>query len=195
MSTDVRDRSREILRAELADAAADYCAEHGFDSVTADDIAHAIGVSRATFFRYFGSKEDAVITAIRSGRVSLADGVRSQPAGMTALAAVRASITPTIDAVRADPERLRARLLMISTVDGLRARLSLDRATSRDGLGAALAERTGDPDAAMAAAGAAMAAIDLAWILWARNADTDIAAEFDRAFALVGAAAELRLGD
>ncbi len=194
MSTDVRDRSREILRAELADAAADYCAEHGFDTVTADDIAHAIGVSRATFFRYFGSKEDAVITAIRSGRVSLADGVRQQPAGVTALAAVRAAITPTIDAVRADPDRLRARLLMISTVDGLRARLSLDRATNRDDLGTALAERTGDPDAAMAAAGAAMAAIDLAWILWARDADADIAAEFDRAFTLVGSAADLRLG-
>ena len=193
MSSDLRDRSREILRAELADAAADYCADHGFDAVTADDIAHAIGVSRATFFRYFGSKEDAVITAIRSGRVSLADGVRQQPAGVTALAAVRAAITPTIDAVRADPDRLRARLLMISTVDGLRARLSLDRATSRDALGAAIAERTGDPDAALAAAGAAMAAIDLAWILWARDADADIAAAFDRAFALVGGAADLRL--
>ena len=52
MTLGVRKRSREILRAELAEAAADYCVEHGFDTVTVEEIAQGIGISRATYFRY-----------------------------------------------------------------------------------------------------------------------------------------------
>lgn len=193
MNADVRDRSREILRAELANAAADFCAQHGFETVTVDDIAQSIGISRATFFRYFATKEDAVITAVRSGRASLADGVRAQASGITAWTATRAALQPQVSSVRADPDRLRARLLMISTVDGLRARLSLDRATERESLAAALAERISEKDAAPAIAGAALAAVDLAWIRWAADPRADLDAELDRAFALVGGAAEVLL--
>lgn len=37
-----------------------FLAQHGYDSVTAGDLADAIGMSRSTFFRRFGSKDDVV---------------------------------------------------------------------------------------------------------------------------------------
>ncbi len=41
-------------------AAVRYLAEHGYEDTTASALADAIGMSRSTFFRRFGSKEDVV---------------------------------------------------------------------------------------------------------------------------------------
>lgn len=43
-----------------ASAAIRYLAEHGYETTTASELADAIGMSRSTFFRRFGSKEDVV---------------------------------------------------------------------------------------------------------------------------------------
>ncbi len=49
----------EYPAAEAA-AAVRYLAEHGYETTTAGELADAIGISRSTFFRRFGSKEDVV---------------------------------------------------------------------------------------------------------------------------------------
>lgn len=46
------------MRAELAEAAFAELVDHGYDALTADDLARRLGNSRATFFRYLGSKDD-----------------------------------------------------------------------------------------------------------------------------------------
>ena len=43
-------------------AAVRYLAEHGYEQTTASALADAIGMSRSTFFRRFGSKEDVVFS-------------------------------------------------------------------------------------------------------------------------------------
>lgn len=48
------------IRAREAAQAIRYLAEHGYESTTAGELADAIGMSRSTFFRRFGSKEDVV---------------------------------------------------------------------------------------------------------------------------------------
>lgn len=45
---------------EAATAAVRYLAEHGYEKTTAGELADAIGMSRSTFFRRFGSKEDVI---------------------------------------------------------------------------------------------------------------------------------------
>ncbi len=62
------DKSRESLtvrrqratRARIATAAVQRVSENGLAGVTVEQIAAAAEVGRATFFRYFSSKEDAV---------------------------------------------------------------------------------------------------------------------------------------
>lgn len=43
-----------------ANAAVRHFSQHGYENTTAGDLADAIGMSRSTFFRRFGSKEDVV---------------------------------------------------------------------------------------------------------------------------------------
>lgn len=45
---------------ETVSTAVRYLAEHGFEATTASELADAMGMSRSTFFRRFGSKEEVV---------------------------------------------------------------------------------------------------------------------------------------
>ncbi|MDZ8274672.1 helix-turn-helix domain-containing protein [Microbacterium aquimaris] len=47
-------------RTAVIAAALDLFAEHGFESTSVEQIAQAAGVSRSTFFRQFGGKDDVV---------------------------------------------------------------------------------------------------------------------------------------
>ncbi len=49
---------------EILDAAAELFAEHGFDTVSLTDIAHAVGLSKATLYHYFDRKETILGTIV-----------------------------------------------------------------------------------------------------------------------------------
>lgn len=57
MST-LRERNRLRTREDIIAAALAMFVEHGYEATTIDQIAKAAGVSSATLFRYFPSKED-----------------------------------------------------------------------------------------------------------------------------------------
>jgi AcrR family transcriptional regulator len=60
-SLSLRERNRVRARAEIADTALRLFIDRGFEGVTVDEIVVAAGVSRRTFFRYFETKEDALL--------------------------------------------------------------------------------------------------------------------------------------
>jgi AcrR family transcriptional regulator len=55
--TGLRETKKRRTRDAIAQAAADLFLEHGFESVTVDDVARAADVSRQTVFNYFPTKE------------------------------------------------------------------------------------------------------------------------------------------
>lgn len=83
-------------RQRIADAAARLATEQGVAATTADQIAAAAGIGRATFFRHFDSKELAVASGLSDTAIYV-------------LSAVLAEVPPEVgplDAVRAAYRRL-----------------------------------------------------------------------------------------
>jgi AcrR family transcriptional regulator len=64
--TGLRARRRQATSAEIEAAAFELFEQHGSEHTTVYGIAAAAGVSPRTFFRYFASKEDAVLGVKRS---------------------------------------------------------------------------------------------------------------------------------
>lgn len=57
----LRERTRRAVQSELIDAAQELFARRGYEAVTVEEIAEAVGISRRSFFRYFGGKEALVL--------------------------------------------------------------------------------------------------------------------------------------
>ena len=88
----LRDRKRAATRQRIAEQAARLAGERGLAATTADQIADAAGVGRATFFRYFESKELAVAVGLSDvGLYVFTQLLREQPPGLGPLEAVRAT--------------------------------------------------------------------------------------------------------
>ncbi|WP_183094546.1 TetR family transcriptional regulator [Nocardioides stalactiti] len=85
-----RELNRVRTRQAIADAAARLVAERGIDATTADDIAAAAGIGRATFFRHFESKELAIATGLSGAALFVLVGILDEvPADVGAMDAVR----------------------------------------------------------------------------------------------------------
>lgn len=159
-------------------------AERGFHDVTVEQVAHAIGISRATFFRHLGSKEEAVIFAVEYASADYAAILRALPDDdVRGWALMRATVEPTVRRVELDPARQRSRLEVIDAEPSLRAKLAETRIGKVDRLGEALTERIGDPLTARVLAVAGMAAFDAAWSEWMRDPDADFRMTVDAVFA------------
>lgn len=98
MSESLRVRKRQRTRERIATAAAQLVSQNGLSATTADQIAEAADVARATFFRYFESKEYAVAEGFTSTWIAaITDALRRQPPELSvneALTAAFAELTP-----------------------------------------------------------------------------------------------------
>jgi len=185
----LRNRSRASLRAEIAEVAFKVFAERGFDQVTATEVAQAAGISRASFFRYFESKEDAVFVAQDDLGVDVADALRGRRDGEDAWTALRGALDVAVTTYQYDPDEALARLRLIRGTPDLRSH-QLDRLEQwKKVIGAALAERLGvrDDDIRVEAlVGAALGALDAALSRWSQSDGAeDLIRLIDEAFAVI----------
>ena len=89
MTASLAERKRTATRQRIAAAAAQLVASDGLAGATVDRIAHAADIGRATFFRYFNSKEDAVAEGMNAHWLNLITAaLAAQPEGLTATEAV-----------------------------------------------------------------------------------------------------------
>lgn len=87
------EEDRAMRRAALLDCARDAIAERSFDAITMADIAEAAGLSKATAYLYFATKEELFLTLLQE---VLARWFEDMEAGLARL--------------RGDPKRAAARL-------------------------------------------------------------------------------------
>jgi AcrR family transcriptional regulator len=117
----LRERTRDAVRAQLAETAIGLFAEHGFDQVTVEQIAAEAGISARSFHRYFPAKEDAVIgDATQWGEV-VATAVASRPEGEEPWDSLREAYLDLV-AQPADVESGRRTMRVLMSTASLRAR-------------------------------------------------------------------------
>src|SRR5258707_3985732 len=75
-----RERKKQATRESLIEAAFGLFTDKGFEATTVEEIADAVDVSSRTFFRYFASKEDVVLTFQDEQQVMFLELFRARPA-------------------------------------------------------------------------------------------------------------------
>jgi AcrR family transcriptional regulator len=100
----LRERKKQQTRRALEQAAFDLFVKRGYTETTVEDIAATAQVSRASFFRYFGSKEDVLTADDDLRRAEFMSLLIGQPDDQPVLAAIRAAVAAHLAAraARAD---------------------------------------------------------------------------------------------
>jgi len=164
-------RSRKKIKTSIAieDAALALFDEQGYDATTVEQIAERAEVSTTTFFRYFPSKADVVLSNYSEHLPALRQAIVERPSAESALVAVRRALqTGWVEAI--DAQRTARKARMVASSPLLRG-LGYERGLGwLDAFKDALAQRRGldAPDeqcsvAAMAILGVLGAAVD-GWI-------------------------------
>jgi AcrR family transcriptional regulator len=183
---DIRALTRESVRAQIAETAWTVFAERGFDEVTVNEVAEAAGISRASFFRYFSTKEEAVFAALEVLGGQIVEALEERPAREDAWTALRRAFDAAIPNYQTNPSRSLARLRLTQEVPALRAHQLERQDRWQAMLAAALAPRIGakeDDIKVRALAAAAIAALDAATSRWAAcDGRTELITLIDEAF-------------
>ncbi len=97
----LRERTRAAMRDEVSEIAFRLFSEQGFDKTTVEQIAAEAGLSRTTFFRYFGTKEELVLGKMSEFGPRIAAALAARPADEGLWEALRRSFDvltqPTAD--------------------------------------------------------------------------------------------------
>jgi AcrR family transcriptional regulator len=186
---DPRSQARASVRARIAQSVFDVFAERGFEETTASEAAEAAGISRASFFRYFSSKEEAVFAAQEAIGAEITAALADRPAEEGAWTALRRSIDAAVRNYERSPSEALARVRLARGTPALRAHDLERQGQWRRMIGDVLAARLGlEPGdvRAEALAGAALAALDAAVSTWAeRGEEADLIQLIDETFGAV----------
>jgi AcrR family transcriptional regulator len=153
----LRERKRQETLRRITDAGICLFIEKGIDATTLTEIAAMAGISRRTFFHYFKSKDDILISLQKGMGEMIAERIRQADGGASPLDAIRASVigvcaeVPTDDLVAID------RLMRSSPA--VQARKQASYVEQEGLLFAALSARWPDPARGMALRLVAMLAI------------------------------------
>jgi AcrR family transcriptional regulator len=105
-----RERKKQRTREALIDAAFRLFQEKGFEATTVEEIADEVDVSSRTFFRYFASKEDVVLTFQEEQFSTMLEALAARPESEPVMTALRNAAVSVLRACEDgtygfDPER------------------------------------------------------------------------------------------
>ncbi|MDX3311268.1 TetR family transcriptional regulator [Streptomyces sp. NPDC054884] len=168
----LRERMRATVRAEVVEVAHRLFTEQGFDRTTVDQIATEVGLSRASLFRYFGTKEDIVLVRLEESGRQIAEALAARPDDEQPWEALRRSFDALGQGNDATPEQVLSYLRMLQETPSLRARHHEKQLGWQELLVPEVARRLGaDPGdredtRSNALAAAALACLDVASTAW-----------------------------
>lgn len=114
-------RTRRRAYAEITSVAMELFLAKGFEQTTIDEIVSAAGISRRSFFRYFGTKEDVVLSHFVAEGAVLRAALEGRPDDEDVWTALRAAIL-SLEESAGDQQRMLAVSRMLYRTPSLRAR-------------------------------------------------------------------------
>ena len=185
------ERQRAAARDEITRVALGLFLSEGFDAITVDQIVTSAGISRRSFFRYFGTKEDIVLGDLVARGALIAEAVAARPADEGPWEALRAGLESSAETTMPDVDAGLALGRMLLETPSLRARLLEKRLRWQEMLVPLIAARMDDEEGsahlrASAIVASALACLDAASEAWIdSDGATDLAALYDEAVAAV----------
>jgi len=184
----LRERKKAKTRAAIQRHALRLFGTQGYEATTVEQIADAAEVAPSTLYRYFPSKADILLRDELDE--ALADGFRAQPAGMSALQALRATLRAAFATLPPEEaELLRQRAALARQVPELRAVMLDEVVRSLHTTIRLVAERTGRPTddvAVRTLAGAVLGVSVAAWLTAGEDSFPAYLAMTDQGLALLG---------
>ncbi|MGC0370040.1 TetR/AcrR family transcriptional regulator [Microbacterium sp. SLBN-111] len=182
------ERSRRAAYAEISGVAMRLFLDQGFEQTTIDQIAAAAGISRRSFFRYFGTKEDVLLGDLARDGERLRDALDEIPTDVGPWEALRRALDSVHALERDSGDLLKIARMMYDTPSLLSRSAEKHRhwqALLLPGIRARLGPDADDVSAAAIIA-SAIACLDTAGEAWARShGELDLAELYDRAVAAV----------
>jgi AcrR family transcriptional regulator len=184
-TTGLRERKKARTRASIQSHALRLFRQRGYDATTVQQIIEEVEVSESTFFRYFPTKADVVLSDEFDPVIVAA--FRDQPRELSVVQALRGAFVQAF-AQMSDDERAvqEDRMLLVLSVPELRAAM-LDQFASAMGLLAAIiGERTARPPTDISVrtfAGAVVGAAMAAMFAIVDDPSSDIAETLDQSMA------------
>jgi len=136
-------------RNEIEHIALDLFSARGFDSTTVDDVAHAAGIGRRTFFRYYASKNDVPWGAFDEMLERMRARFAALPADIPVMAGIRETVLDFNDIPVDERPWHRQRLRLILETPTLQAHSALRYAEWRRVVADYVGERLGQPPTAL----------------------------------------------
>ena len=178
-------------------AALELLAVRGFDDTSAEEIAAAAGISRRTFFRYFGTKNNIPFGNYSALLRELEDWLSSQPDDRPMFEVIVDAVV-RFNRVHTDgPVAHRERMELIMHTPALRANAALVNAEWQGVLARYAALRMGEPPEALGpqlVAHVSLGAASAAYEQWLRDESSDLVEIMQRAFEMAQALPDLEAG-
>jgi AcrR family transcriptional regulator len=118
----LQERKRKAVRDHVVATGLNLFLEHGFEAVTAEQIARAAGISPRSFFRYFDTKEDVALDGVVEAGRRVESALSARPPQESVWDALRAALLVLVDEPAYPPEDLLAISRMLLETASLRAR-------------------------------------------------------------------------
>jgi AcrR family transcriptional regulator len=189
----LRERKKARTRAVIQTHALRLFRDQGYDATTVQQIIEEAEVSESTFFRYFPTKGDVVLSDDFDPLI--VDAFLSQPTELRPIQALRAAFRAVFDRLSSqEVADQQERMQLVLSVAELRASMLDQLASAMRLLAGILAERTGrQPDdiAVLTVAGAVVGAVIAVTFAMGDDATANFAARLDEAMAHLETGLEL----